>query len=290
LPLFIHLFELVGLTVFLTATGIEFSAELHDIITEDMAKLYPRLMPYVNISVYDVAPSVLSMFDKKLGEYAVRTLQREKINILTSHHVEELSKGPPRLVLEQLGKSTAELENACFTLKTTEAGEMGVGMCVWSTGLTMNPFIQEKLTNGIKKHPKTGAVLVDDKLRVTHKSGNPVEDIFALGDCAAVEGMSYPATAQVANQEAIWLAKRLNKQDLADPKTPGFQWKNMGVMAYLGNWNALLQRSGGDVSGRFAWFLWRSAYLTKAVSWRNKVLIPLYWFINWAFGRDTSRF
>lgn len=61
-------------------------------------------------------------------------------------------------------------------------------------------------------------------------------------------------------------------------------------MAYLGNWNAILQSQGGDISGRLAWFIWRGAYLTKSVSWRNKILIPIYWFLNWAFGRDVSRF
>jgi NADH dehydrogenase FAD-containing subunit len=82
----------------------------------------------------------------------------------------------------------------------------------------------------------------------------------------------------------------------------------MGIMAYLGNWNAILQTDGGDISGRAAWFIWRGAYLTKSVSWRNKILIPTYCklfsftpfetlltssdlgFLNWLFGRDISRF
>jgi hypothetical protein len=88
-----------------------------------------------------------------------------------------------------------------------------------------------------------------------------------------LEGKTYPATAQVASQKAEWLAKRLNKGDI-DMQT--FHWKNMGIMAYVGNWNAILQTDGGDISGRAAWFIWRGAYLTKSVSWRNKILIPTY--------------
>lgn len=92
----------------------------------------------------------------------------------------------------------------------------------------------------------------------------------------------------MASQKAEWLAKRLNKHDI-DQRS--FSWKNMGVMAYIGNWNALLQGgSGGGISGRAAWVIWRGAYLTKSVSWRNKVLIPTYWLINWLFGRDINRF
>jgi NADH dehydrogenase FAD-containing subunit len=50
------------------------------------------------------------------------------------------------------------------------------------------------------------------------------------------------------------------------------------VMAYLGNWKAIMQTGGNnDVKGWAAWFIWRGAYLTKTVSWRNKLLIPIYW-------------
>lgn len=260
-----------------------------------MAKIYPTLMQFSNITVYDVAPNVLSMFDEKLGKYAVNHLRREGVHVKTSHHIGGLRRGPPKHILDKVGATNSDLESASFTLNIKEEGEVGVGMCVWSTGLMMNPFVQDKLTGPVKKHSKTGAVIVDEKLRVLKNSDRQqtqtfVDDVFALGDCSAVQDKQYPATAQVANQQALWLAKRLNKRDIASPSTPGFHWRDLGVMAYLGNWNAILQSSGGDISGRTAWFLWRSAYLTKAVSWRNKILIPTYWFVNWLTGRDISRF
>lgn len=135
----------------------------------------------------------------------------------------------------------------------------------------------------VKKDGKTGSVMTDARLRLklVGEGGSNVrpeailKDVYALGDCAILEGTSYPATAQVASQKASWLAKRLNKNDI---DKAGFTWKNMGVMAYIGNWNALLQSGeGGNISGRLAWIVWRGAYLTKSVSWRNKILIPVYW-------------
>lgn len=285
-------------------TGIEFSAELHDIIHEDLAKMYPDLMKHYAISVYDVAPKVLPSFDEKLGKYAIETFKREGISVKTSHHVEELRRG----VRNGNGQSRSPyLEELCFTLKVKEEGELGVGMVVWSTGLMTNPLVQKLLkqilhlrsenihlglgnsakTSGgewfIRKHPKTEAILVDDRLRASIQLADGTEEsslkahisnVFAMGDCASIEGTSYPATAQVANQQALWLSRRLNKGDL-DQRT--FTWRNMGIMAYIGNWNAIFQSGGADISGRFAWFIWRGAYLTKSVSWRNKVLIPVYW-------------
>lgn len=281
-------------------TGVEWSAELHDIIKEDMAKLYPDLVKYCQITVYDVAPQVLNMFDDKLAKYAMDHLGREGIRIRTSHHVQELRRGVPKHVLEQ-GQANDDI--SCFTLKLKEEGEVGVGMCVWSTGLMMNPFISGALqkplrlptqyadvsgtstSDGewtIERNPKSGALVTNDRLRLMLSRGQGdkdssraiLRDVYALGDCAMMENNMLPATAQVANQEAKWLAKHINKNSV---DKQGFSYKDLGVMAYVGNWNAIMQSSGGDVSGRFAWFIWRGAYLAKSVSWRNRILIPIYW-------------
>ncbi|KAF2753604.1 hypothetical protein EJ05DRAFT_480096 [Pseudovirgaria hyperparasitica] len=304
-------------------TGIEFSAELHDLISDDLSQLYPDLMKYVQITVYDVAPQVLSMFDANLGKYAMNAFKREGIAIKTSHHVENLRPGPPQHVKDA---GTIHDEHTVYTLQLKELGEVGVGMVVWSTGLMMNPFVERAMGKSqtlhvphtksvdyaddgaptsdwvVQKHPKTGAIVTNDKMQVllsvppvtssssdaaTDASTMTLQDVFAIGDCATQAHASYPATAQVANQEAMWLAKRLNRDDLA---TQHFTYKDLGVMAYIGNWKAIVQTKGGNISGQTAWFIWRGAYLTKSVSWRNKILIPMYWFINWVFGRDVSRF
>lgn len=149
----------------------------------------------------------------------------------------------------------------------------------------------------VKKDAKSGSIITDDRLRIKlipQDSSSPDSttaihpDVFALGDCGVIESTSYPATAQVASQKAFWLAKRLNK---GDTDASGFTYKNLGTLAYIGNWNALFQGGGGGrLQGYLAWIIWRGAYITRTVSWRNKILVPVYWCVNWVFGRDISRF
>jgi NADH dehydrogenase len=164
----------------------------------------------------------------------------------------------------------------------------------------------------VKKDPKSGSIITDDHLRIklipssSQDSANKSTStstpeaihpsVFALGDCGIIQDTTYPATAQVASQKAFWLAKRLNKGDLS-PSSPteskGFTYRDLGTLAYIGNWNALFQgggKWGGRLQGYVAWIIWRGAYLTRTVSWRNKVLVPVYWAVNWVFGRDVSRF
>lgn len=84
-------------------------------------------MKHVKITIYDVAPKILPMFDANLAEYAMHLFARDGISIKTEHHIQELRPGLP-------GWKPGQKDGGCFTLKTKEEGEIGVGMCVWSTG------------------------------------------------------------------------------------------------------------------------------------------------------------
>ncbi|KAL4874360.1 pyridine nucleotide-disulfide oxidoreductase-domain-containing protein [Aspergillus karnatakaensis] len=298
-------------------TGTELSASLRDFIAGDLIALYPDLQGIPRISLYDVAPTVLSMFDESLSKYAMDTMKKEGIDVRTSHHIKDLRWWVPG------AEGPHEMDpRSCLTLTTEEEGEVGVGMCVWVTGNAMNELVRNELTGvdvfpgksavvkggegsygkgewSYKKAPKTGALLVDGHLRVQLESkqgGTAVlQDVFALGDNAVLETGTPPATAQVTSQEAKWLATRLNKGDFETQ--PHFSFHNMGTLAYIGNANALMQLPEEDgkhlpqkLTGRMAWFVWSSAYLTMTISWRNKFRVAFRWFLNRVFGRDISRY
>ncbi|KAL3464513.1 pyridine nucleotide-disulfide oxidoreductase-domain-containing protein [Aspergillus heterothallicus] len=298
-------------------TGTELAASLRDFIKSDLITLYPALEGIPRISLYDVAPKVLSMFDESLSRYAMDTMKSEGIDVQTSHHIQDLRWGAPG------AEPPYEMDpRGCLTLTTKEEGQVGVGMCVWATGNAMNEFITDSLREvksfprgsvlmkdgtpvqstsswTYKKAPKTGALLVDGHLRVQleNVAGETavLSDVFALGDNAMPETGAPPATAQATAQEAKWLATRLDRGDLE--KTPGFSFHNMGTLAYVGDAKALMQLPEEEgkylpqrLTGRTAWFVWNSAYLTMTISWRNKLRIVVRWLLNRVFGRDISRY
>ncbi|KAF8580746.1 FAD/NAD(P)-binding domain-containing protein [Ramaria rubella] len=248
-------------------TGVEFAAELHDLLHTDLARAYPHLVPMAKISLYDVAPQILGNFDQGLVKYATDRFKRNGIAIKSQHHVERVGRG---------------------SMVVKEEGEVPFGLLVWSTGLAPNPLIES--ISEFSKDEKTGSLLVNEQLNVVRQDNQSVvEDIWAIGDACVVESgqARLPATAQVAYQEAKYVAKILNtigKCGYATPKP--FNFNNMGKLAYLGDWRAVYDRSGAKSgpktteTGRVAWLLWRSAYFSMTLSWRNKILVPVYWSVH----------
>lgn len=75
-----------------------------------------------------------------------------------------------------------------------------------------------------------------------------------------------------------------------------FQFLNLGILAYTGGGSALAQVQllpSGDKtvkgSGKIGFGLWRSVYLSKQVSWRNRILVFVDWTKSQLFGRDITR-
>ncbi|KAK3692276.1 pyridine nucleotide-disulfide oxidoreductase-domain-containing protein [Podospora appendiculata] len=300
-------------------TGIEFAAELHDLVYEDLARIYPDLVKFVRITVYDVAPKVLPMFDQALSKYATDTFARQGINVKTRHHLERLRRADGHL----------GSQHGALRIKIREHGdeEVGAGLVVWSTGLMANPLVQKLAgkefaipaapeTAAGKSHAlwqltkdaKTGDLVTDSYLRAqTHTSNRDrkpgfLPNVFIIGDCGATmlgdDRSALPKTAQVASQQATYLAKYLNKaysssssNSSSNAAAKPFEFRNWGTMTYLGSWKAIHQSAASrELKGWMAWVLWRGAYLTKSMSLKNKILVPVYWVISWSFGRDINRF
>ncbi|KAH8112294.1 FAD/NAD-binding domain-containing protein [Phellopilus nigrolimitatus] len=243
-------------------------SDLHDLLASDIKRHFgAHLARLARITLYDVADRVLGGFESGLASYAERKFARDGINIKLRHHVEKVEDG---------------------VLHVKERGEVPFGVLVWSTGLAANPLI--KSIEELQKDAKTGSLLTDENLRVVRTDGKSSEDVWAIGDAAIIKSDLLPATAQVASQKAKYVTRVLNRlareRSLPEP----------AVLAYLGDWKALYDRTSvesgpkGKEAGRLAWLLWRSAYFTRTLSIRNKITVPYYWFLNWIFGRDLTRF
>lgn len=189
-------------------TGVEFAAELHDFLIEDVARVYPQLMPLVRITIVE-GRSILGSFDASLREYTERKFRRDRITIRTGANVTAVT--PREVVL-------------------SDGTQLPFGLGVWNTGIGPRPLIAS-LDARVWRKDRWGHINTNDYLQclaalppappgtspapaataaLAAGSEAVIPGVYAMGDCAAVAGHGYAATAQVAAQQGKFLARHLN--------------------------------------------------------------------------------
>ncbi|KAL1165738.1 hypothetical protein V6Z11_A06G148800 [Gossypium hirsutum] len=144
-------------------TGVEFAAELHDFVNEDVVKLYPNVQDLVKITLLEATDHILNMFDKRITNFAEQKFGRDGIDV-------------------KLGSMVTGINENEISTKVRGNGEKTstpYGMALWSTGIGPRPLIKEfmkQIGQGNRR-----ALATDEWLRV-EGFGN----IYALGDCATV--------------------------------------------------------------------------------------------------------
>ena len=165
------------------------------------------------------------------------------------------------------------------------------GTMVWSAGLA-----SVKFTNGAPfPVGNTGRILIDKQCRIPD-----FPSCWAIGDCAVNESEPMPQLAQVAAQQADFVSDAILNSVEGKPHDKEFRLFLLGSLASLGFGDGVVdfthvgqpgkQKNLGTIRGIFAHLMYRGAYLGKAISWSNRMLIPMFWFKSFAFGRDISRF
>lgn len=132
-----------------------------------------------------------------------------------------------------------------------------------------------------------GRVVVNQFMEVPDYPG-----VWALGDCAVVPdptGKPYPPTAQHAIREGKVLAQNITAAIRGGKKKP-FVFKTIGLLAAIGRRTGVAQIFGYNFSGFFAWWMWRTIYLSKLPRFEKKFRVALDWTLDLLFTKDLVQF
>lgn len=148
-------------------TGVEFAAELADLLHEDLKHNFPKMKDDVKIQLVEATETVLSMFDKKISEYTEENFKRENIDVLGNTFVKEVKQ--KEVLIQRKGKKEIE--------------SIPCSLVVWATGIRCRPIVnkmREAIGLGVQNNFR--ALVTDRFLAV-----KGAEDIFSLGDCATIQ-------------------------------------------------------------------------------------------------------
>jgi NADH dehydrogenase len=190
------------------ATGVELAAELR--YAANAMKRYGGLgaAHRLEITIVDMANRVLAGADLRTSAYAASRLNALGVKTELNHVVSRVTAGG---------------------LHLKDGRIIPCDLKVWASGITGQPIVHSLSDLRIDRQNR---IITDPRLAC---SG--VEHIYALGDCAAVPdahgASALPATAQVAHQQASYLAHALARRRRGKRAEP-FTYRPRGILVSLG--------------------------------------------------------
>jgi NADH:quinone reductase (non-electrogenic) len=231
-------------------SGVEVAGEIAE-VAEATRRFYPTLK--------GERPHIILL---QRGDYLIPELNAPSLSTFACDKLRQAG------VDVRLNLSAQEITAAGVRLTSGELIEAAT--VVSTVGTAPNPLI-EKLGLALER----GRLVTNPDMSV--KGTN---NVWALGDCAiipnAFDHKPSPPTAQFAMRQAKQLAANLLRTFRGQSTKP-FSFKVLGMLASLGNRNAVAEILGIHISGFIAWVLWRGIYLSKLPSFARKLEVVVDW-------------
>jgi len=236
-------------------TGVELAGAMAEMKKYVLPKDYPELdMKNMKIMLYEASPRLLASMSETASKVAKGYLDKLGVEVHT---------GTP--VLDYDGRTLSLPGGVSVDVKTV----------IWAAGITSAKI------NGIAEsaYGRNNRLLVNSYNQVTG-----YQNIFALGDNSimidAAHPNGHPQVAQVALQQAQYMAKNLSSLSKNQPLKP-FNYIDKGSMATVGRHLAVADLPFAKFKGYFAWLLWSIVHLLSIVGVKNKVFVLLNW--SWKY-------
>lgn len=242
-------------------TGVELAGALAEMKKAVLPKDYPDLdISMMEINLVQGADRVLDAMSKKSSKAAEKYLKNLGVKV----HLNAIVTGYD-------GKTISTKDGVTFRSEAM----------IWSAGVKGAPV------GGLDQN-------LDRATRIKVNRYSQVEgyeDVFALGDVAAMYNEKYkfghPMMAQPAIQQGELLAENLvrlvNKQSMKM-----FTYNDKGSMATIGRNKAVVDLPKVHFNGVFAWFVWMFVHLISLIGFKNKALVFWSWTYNYfVFDRES---
>ena len=254
--------------------GIETAGELMDLLL-DARKHYPTIQKKdLRVIVLEALGMILPGFNQKLAGFAKDKMVERGIDIRLKTAVTSFDGNEVTTKTVDLAPNDSIDDAVIDSIRTKTL--------IWTAGVTPVNTIKRSMFKTDK-----GKLIINDFLEVPDFPG-----VFAIGDCALFldpeTQRPFPPTAQIAEAQAKVAAKNLISL-IKNSERKKFVYHSKGQMAIIGKRSGIATFLGMNISGFWAWLIWRNVYLSKIATLDKRIRVFLDWTIDLFFDRDISR-
>ncbi|MEO0918975.1 MAG: NAD(P)/FAD-dependent oxidoreductase, partial [Pseudomonadota bacterium] len=216
-------------------TGVELAGAIAELAKVNVEREFRTIDPAsARVILVQSGDRVLPAFPEELSAEAMESLEQLGVEVRLGGRVTEIAEAHV-----QIGEDTRiETETV-----------------LWAAGVAASPAAKWLGAAA----DRAGRVEVNDHMRVIGADGEPLRDVFAIGDTAASsawDGKPVPGLAPAAKQAGVYVS-RVIEAELLDKECPGaFAYKHQGSLATIGRKSAVADFGRFRLSGALAWWLW----------------------------------
>ena len=151
---------------------------------------------------------------------------------------------------------------------------------IWAAGVQASPLAKLLADATGADCDRAGRVAVQPDCSLP---GHP--EVFAIGDMMSLDEL--PGVAEVAMQQGIHASRTIKRRLEGEDSAP-FRYRDLGSMATVSRFRAVVSFKGIRVAGFLGWLMWLFVHLAFMTGFRNRFTTILGWAFSF-LGRGRSQ-
>ncbi len=235
-------------------TGVEMAGQIAELSRRALRRNFRRIDPAsAQVLLFDGGEEPLATFGEKLCAKATSQIERTGVQLRMRSRVTDVK--PDAIVVQ--GPDGTQERVSCHTK-------------VWSAGVQASPLgaMLAQATGAQTDRAGHVQVLPDCTL-----PGHP--EVFVVGDMMTLNGL--PGVAEVAMQSGIHAARTIKRRLQGDAGAQPFRYRDLGSMATISRFRAIVSFRGIKVGGFVGWLMWAFVHLTFLTGFKNRWIALFKW-------------
>ena len=246
-------------------TGVEVAGQLAELAHRSLGRNFRHFDPGdATVVLFEGGDEILPSFGDRLSGKATRELTRLGVDVRVKTRVTDVTR-------DEIVVAGADGEErlACRTK-------------VWAAGVAASALARSLADATGAEVDRAGRIQV---LPDCTLPGHP--EIYVVGDVMALDGL--PGVAEVAMQTGIHAAASIKRQASGHGDPRPFKYRDLGSMAAVSRFRAIVDFKGIRVAGFVGWVMWAFIHLTFLTGFKNRFLAAIRWVLSFVGRSRTER-